>query len=556
VQLISRFAAVLAALFLMTATAFAAGQTIIILDASGSMWTKVDGQSRIEIARHTLTDVLKTVPSDLQLGFMAYGHRSKTDCSDIQLLVPPAAGTADAIDAAASNIQPKGMTPLSAAVKQAAGLLAYTTEKATVILITDGLEPCHDDPCALATQLKASGVDFTVDVVGFGLSDSEGKQVACLADNTGGKYFQASDAKGLTDALAQTVAQAAEPAAPPPPATPAPAAVSDGITLMPSLVLSEGGPDVKAGGPVWDIFAVNADGTKGDKLDTEYDAPQTFKLSPGNYIVRASWDQAATEQPVTITAGDVAKPVFNLNAGKLVLHPRPAKGMDVLDGTTVKATYPNGETTGYGSVTFVLPAGNEKINASFDVAAMSTDIPLAAGQTIEQDLILGAGHVTANATYSEGGDKVTDGSLTFAAKGSKKKIDGSRDDFGTSYGPDGQRWMMPGDYVMDVTMDQVQLEIPFTVTEGQQTDLDADLNAGIAALTAPAGTTEINVFGVKKDIEGKRKAFGTGYDPTLQTTLPAGDYVAVATVDDTGKKVEAPFTVKAGERTETTIGAP
>ena len=81
-----------------------------------------------------------------------------------------------------------GKTPLSAAVKQAAEALKYTEDKATVILITDGLETCEADPCALGKELEQSGVDFTAHVVGFGLTAEEGKQVACLAENTGGKY--------------------------------------------------------------------------------------------------------------------------------------------------------------------------------------------------------------------------------------------------------------------------------------------------------------------------------------------------------------------------------
>ena len=81
-----------------------------------------------------------------------------------------------------------GKTPLSAAVKQAAEALRYTEDKATVVLITDGLETCNADPCALGKELEQSGVDFTAHVVGFGLTADEGRQVACLAENTGGKY--------------------------------------------------------------------------------------------------------------------------------------------------------------------------------------------------------------------------------------------------------------------------------------------------------------------------------------------------------------------------------
>ena len=100
------------ALFVLTGSVIAADRAIIILDASGSMWAQIDGKSRIEIARETLNTVLKGVPDSLELGFMAYGHRQKNSCADIELLVPPAAGTAAEISQAAAGISPKGMTPL------------------------------------------------------------------------------------------------------------------------------------------------------------------------------------------------------------------------------------------------------------------------------------------------------------------------------------------------------------------------------------------------------------------------------------------------------------
>lgn len=193
----------------MTTLGFAADRVIVILDASGSMWGQVDGKPKQEIARESLRTALQSVPADEEIGFMAYGHRQKGSCDDIELIVPPAAGTAGAISTAADNLKFLGKTPLTAAVRQAAEALRYTEEKAMVILITDGLETCGADPCALGKELKAAGVDFTADVVGFGLTAEEGRQVACLAENTGGKYIQASDAKALQDALAETVAPAA-----------------------------------------------------------------------------------------------------------------------------------------------------------------------------------------------------------------------------------------------------------------------------------------------------------------------------------------------------------
>ncbi|MCB1518890.1 MAG: VWA domain-containing protein [Hyphomicrobiaceae bacterium] len=195
----------------MAGGAVAQERVMIVLDGSGSMWGQIDGVPKLTIARQVLHDVLPTVPETTELGLVAYGHREKGNCADIELVVPPAQGTAAAIADAADNMKFLGKTPLSEAVKFAAEQLRYTEDKATVVLITDGIETCEADPCALGKALEEQGIDFTAHVVGFGLSEEEGAQVACLAENTGGLYLQADDPDELTAALEETVVAAPTP---------------------------------------------------------------------------------------------------------------------------------------------------------------------------------------------------------------------------------------------------------------------------------------------------------------------------------------------------------
>ena len=91
---------------------------------------------------------------------IAYGHREKGACTDIELVVPPAAGTGQAIIDAANTMKFLGKTPLTEAVRQAASELNSTEAKATVILITDGIETCEADPCALGAELEGFGRRF------------------------------------------------------------------------------------------------------------------------------------------------------------------------------------------------------------------------------------------------------------------------------------------------------------------------------------------------------------------------------------------------------------
>ena len=189
-----------------------APRTIIVMDGSGSMWGQIDGRPKLEIAREALADVVTRLPAEQEIGLLAYGHRSKGNCGDIELLVPPGKNTGQTVVDAVNAMRFLGKTPLSAAVRQAAEALRYGEESATVVLVTDGLETCEADPCALASELEAAGVNFTAHVVGFGLSKEEGAQVACLAENTGGRYIEAGNTADLTDALTQTVtAQQSEP---------------------------------------------------------------------------------------------------------------------------------------------------------------------------------------------------------------------------------------------------------------------------------------------------------------------------------------------------------
>ena len=177
--------ALLAGLFacfsLLAAPTIAGEQVIIVLDASGSMWGQIEGKPKISIAREVMDEVLGKVSSDLSIGLMAYGHREKGNCADIELLTAPAPGSAAEIVGKANDLSPRGKTPLSEAVRQAAGILRYTESKASVILITDGLETFNVDACAVARELESTGVDFTAHVVGFGLSAEEGRQIACLS---------------------------------------------------------------------------------------------------------------------------------------------------------------------------------------------------------------------------------------------------------------------------------------------------------------------------------------------------------------------------------------
>lgn len=531
--------------------AVAAERAIIVLDGSGSMWAQIDGKARITIARETLDSVLTTLPGDLELGLMTYGHREKGNCGDIELLVEPGAGTSKAISQAAAKINPKGMTPISDAVRLAAEELRYTEEKATVILITDGLETCEVDPCALGSDLDAQGIDFTAHVLGFGLSDEEGRQVACLAENTGGKYLSAQNGADLVNALTTTVAAVAV-SEPEPEPVPEPAVLA--YNILPTASLSEGGPEFlnNSADLVWTIYTVGAGGEAGAWVKTEYNSGAKISVEPGNYVMRAEYGHARVEQPITVVAGEVAEPYFVLNAGIVTVRAYGADGEPINRNAQIEMNYPGGRTTGWGEERFRIPAGEQTMIIKLGASTYEETFTLEAGDAITKDIVVGSGIAKVDAVYVEGMD-VTDGSLYVRIYKAKKAIDGSREQVSYEYGPGKSHNLPPGDYVAVAELGAAKAETPFSVAVGERTDVVVLLNAGVAAFTTPNAELS-RVYSATKGIDGSRVEHAYEYKSEWQATLTEGDYVIVVKFKD-GSEKEAPFTVKAGERTELSVEA-
>ena len=72
----------------------------------------------------------------------------------------------------------------------------------SVILITDGEESCKGDLAAAATTLQESGLEVTLNIVGFALkAPVVQKQLGALAGSTGGRFFSAQSGAALARAL-------------------------------------------------------------------------------------------------------------------------------------------------------------------------------------------------------------------------------------------------------------------------------------------------------------------------------------------------------------------
>lgn len=180
---------------------------LFIYDASGSMWGAMENKTKKEIASDVLISTVGNLPDNQNIGLIAYGHRKKSDCDDIEYLVNLTNNTKSNVTNAVKSLNPTGRTPLARSATLAINSLKESNTKATIILITDGKESCDGDICNVITDAKANGIDFKLHIVGFGLKEGEKEQLKCAALAGNGKYYDADNAGGLGDVLTEATTE-------------------------------------------------------------------------------------------------------------------------------------------------------------------------------------------------------------------------------------------------------------------------------------------------------------------------------------------------------------
>ena len=279
---------------------------LLVLDASGSMWGQIQGKNKIVIARQVLKDVLGGLPADARVGLVAYGHRSEGDCEDIELIAPLTAGHTDALTKKIDSLNPKGKTPITGAIRKALESLADDGQPTTIVLVSDGLETCGGDPCALVRDAKESGASFIMHVVGFDIGEVDVSQLECTAQAGGGLYFNAQNADDLAAALDKSVAMPADL----PAASLAVEALVDGqLEDVLIKVFDQQSGQVMAQGRTYSSAATN---------------PRYIALPPGTYridvdAIRMRGNVQQSVENIAIIEGDTTHKVIDFSTGELAV---------------------------------------------------------------------------------------------------------------------------------------------------------------------------------------------------------------------------------------------
>lgn len=183
---------------------------IFIYDASGSMWGLLQGKTKMEIATDVLSTAVNNLPTNQNVGLVAYGHRKKGDCKDVETLVSMDNSSKSKITSSLKSIKPLGMTPLAYSATLVIDNLRKSKKKATIILVTDGIESCNGNICDVVSAAKKEGIDFKLHIIGFGLKAGETEQLKCAAKAGDGQYYDAADASGLGDVLNEATAESVD----------------------------------------------------------------------------------------------------------------------------------------------------------------------------------------------------------------------------------------------------------------------------------------------------------------------------------------------------------
>lgn len=560
----------------------AVGKVMIVLDASGSMWGEIGGEPKIVIARRVIHDLLRDWDPRIEIGLAAYGHRRKGDCKDIEVLVTVGRDKQKSILAAVDRLKPKGMTPLSDAVRMAAESLKYTEERATVILVSDGRETCEADPCALGKTLELKGIDFTAHVIGFDVKKAEAAGLQCLAKNTGGIYATARDAGSLKKAMERTVTEVKKKAAQP---VKKKSKTEEGVRLI--AAYKEGGAEFK-GDINWFVLEAEADATGKRKQVIRKHRGKSghvfHKLPAGNYVIVAELSDTGyirREYRIEVKEGEAATHELALNIGKVRFDARPGEGAQPFkEDLGWKVLFPKADLSGKhkeltnlwrkksGSV-FLLPAGQWLISArladwGWITAGKEITVDPAGGEA--HAFIFNAGRVRFDARLAEGGQPFK-GDLGFWVLFPKADLSGKRKGL-TSFWrkkTGGVYFLPAGDWLVRAALADyrhVTTEKRISLKPGEEQPQEFLFNAGqvrfdVTLEGAPwSGQVAWNVYDAQADSSGNRRKITNAWRVKSGkiTFLPAGDYlVQSSNPDNRGMKAEATFSIGAGKEKQITL---
>jgi von Willebrand factor type A domain len=480
--------------------------TIVVLDGSRSMWARLGGQSKVGIVRSVLGEAFNTYEDRVTFGLVAFGHSGGGTCTEAELLAKPGelgAKTPGKLLFGA-GFKPKTTKPVAAALVEA----AKQTPAAglDIVLITDGPDSCKANVCATAKSLKQAAPGLRIHVIGF---DPKAKQsvkgLACVAQNTGGRFLTAANASDLKqdltnvlDAVAKSAPQSAS------------VAQNSGAPSEPPLAAA---PNPSAA-PV----------------------PTPSPLAAQAPIAQAEPLQAPTPRPVQ-TISIPAPP------GQTTPAPPPAQTHSEAKSAAAQGAPPSNPQTDMPKLAALPPKESAAPSKTPPEPGSGAPVP-----------------VTFKALLTEGGPQVKSG-LIWRVFMPEPRSNAIRRLISTYRIAMPTAALVPGEYLVNAAYGLSNLTKKIKVESGRSLEETFILNTGglkLAAVlasgdTLPAASVRFDILSDEENQFGNRHKILENAKPGLVIRLNAGAYHLVSTYGDANATVRADVTVEPGKITEATV---
>ena len=184
---------------------------LFIFDGSNSMNSVWQQSSKIKVAKKLMYETMEelSVIDNLEVGLRIYGHQTRIrpgqqDCSDTKLEVPFGKDNFTRIKSKINSLVPKGTTPIARSLEAAAKDFPPCDNcRNVIILITDGIEACDEDPCAVAKMLREKGIEVRPYVIGIAMDIESLKNFKCI-----GKSYDASTEESFKSVMKVVMSEA------------------------------------------------------------------------------------------------------------------------------------------------------------------------------------------------------------------------------------------------------------------------------------------------------------------------------------------------------------
>ena len=179
-----------------------------LFDDSQSMYGRWQTGTKIDIAKKLMSNLLDSLKyvDNLQMALRVFGHQKKyppQDCDDSKLEVPFENGNVQMIKKFLNGLKPSGTTPIARSLEACGGDFPSDPSRNIIVLITDGIEECNGDPCAVSLALQKRGIVLKPFIIGLGINEEFKKTFDCV-----GNYYDASNEETFRKALNVVISQA------------------------------------------------------------------------------------------------------------------------------------------------------------------------------------------------------------------------------------------------------------------------------------------------------------------------------------------------------------